>query len=51
MNHCYDRIPILYEGQIQFVDPITRQTHLAANVQNCTDRVKIFFEFDMDQED
>ena len=30
MNQCYDRIPTLYEGQIQFVDPIKRQTHPAA---------------------
>ena len=51
MNQCYDRIPILYEGQIQFVDPITRQTHPAANIQNCTDRIKDLFQFDMDQED
>ena len=51
MNQCYDRIPILYEGQIQFVDRITRQTHPAANIQNCTDRIKNLFQFDMDQED
>ena len=51
MNQCYDRIPTLYEGQIQFVDPITRQTHPAANIQNCTDRIKNLFQFDMNQED
>ena len=51
MNQCYDRIPILYEGKIQFVDPITRQTHPAADIQNCTDRMKNLFQFDMDQED
>ena len=51
MNQCYDRIPILYEGQIQFVCPITQQTHPAANVQNCTDQIKNLFQFDMDQED
>ena len=51
MSQCYDRIPILYEGQIHFVDPITRQRHPAANIQNCTDRIKNFFQFDMDQED
>ena len=51
MNQCYDRIPVLYEGQIQFVDPITRQTHPAANIQNCTDRIENPFQFDMDQED
>ena len=48
---CYDRIPIIYEGQIQFVDPITRQTHPAASIQNCTDRIRNQFQFDMDQED
>ena len=51
MNQCYDRIPIYYEGQIQFVDPITRQTHPAANIQHCTDRIKNLFQFDMVQED
>ena len=51
MNQCYDRIPILHEGQIQFVDPITRQTHPVANLQNCTDRSKNLFQFDMGQED
>ena len=50
MNQCYDWIPILYEGQFQFVDPITRQTHPAANIQNCTDRIKNIIQFDMDQE-
>ena len=51
MNQCYDRIPILYEGQIQFFEPITRQTHPAANIQSCTDRIRNLFQFDMDQED
>ena len=51
MNQCYDRIPILHEGQNQFVDPITRHTHPAANIQTCTDRIKNLFQFDMDQED
>ena len=51
MNQCYDRFPILYDGQIQFVHPITRQTHAAANIQTCTDGIKNLFEFDMDQED
>ena len=50
-NQCYDRIPIIYEGQIQFVDPISRQTHPAANQQNCIDRIKTLVQFDMDQED
>ena len=50
MNQCYHRIPILYEGQIQFVDHIKRQTNPAANLQSCTDRIKNLFHFDMDQE-
>ena len=40
MNQSYDRIPILYDCQIQFEDPITRQAHPEANIQNCTDRKK-----------
>ena len=51
MDQCHDGILILYESHIQFVDPITRQTHPAANLQDCTDRVKNLFQFDMDQED
>ena len=37
MNQCYDKIPILYEGEIRFVDPITRQTYPDAVPQNCSD--------------
>ena len=51
MNQCYDRIPILYEGKVQFVDSITRQTRPAAKLENYTDRIKNLFQFDMDQED
>ena len=51
MNQCYDRIPRLYEGQVQFVDPITRQTQPAANIQNFTHRMINLFQFHMDQED
>ena len=42
---------MLYEGQIHFVEPVTWQTHPAANLQNCTDRIKNLFQYDMDQED
>ena len=42
---------MLYENQLQLVDPVLRQTHPAANLQNCTDRIKNLFQFDMDQED
>ena len=51
MNLCYDRISILYDGQIRFVDPITRQTHPAANVEHSTDPIKNLLQFDIDQED
>ena len=51
MNHCCDRIPLHYEGQVQFVYSITRQTHTAANLQNCTDRRKNLVHLSMDQED
>ena len=51
MSQCYDRIPILYEGQIRFVDPITRQTYPDAVTQNCSDRIKKLFQLDLDQED
>ena len=51
MNDCYDRIPVLYEGEIRFVDPITRQTYPDAVTRNCSDRIKNLFQLDMDQED
>ena len=50
-NQCYDRLPFLYQGQIEFVVTITRQTYPAANYQNCSDRIKILFQLDMDQGD
>ena len=50
MNQCYVKIPILYEGEIRFVDPITRQTYPDAVPQNCSDRIKNLFQLDMDQE-
>ena len=51
MSQCYDRELILYEGEIRFVDAITRQTYPDAVTQNCSDRIKKLFQFDMDQED
>ena len=51
MSQCYDRIPILYGGEIRFVYPITRQTYPDAVTQNCSDRMKNVFQLDMDQED
>ena len=51
MNQCYDKIPILYRGQLQFVDPITRQTYPHTTTQNSSGRIKNLFQLDMDQED
>ena len=51
MNQCYDKIPILYRGQSQFVDPITRQTYPHATTQNCSDLIMNLFQLDMDHED
>ena len=51
MSQCYDRIPMPYEGEFRFVDPITRQTYHDAVTQNCSDRIKNIFQLDMDQED
>ena len=50
MNQCYDKIPIFYKNAILFVDPITRQTYPDAQVQNCSDRIKNLFQFDMEDE-
>ena len=49
-NQCYDKIPIFYKNAIFLVDPITRQTYPDAQVQNCSDRIKNFFQFDMEDE-
>ena len=51
MSQCYYRKTILYEGEIRFVDPITRQTYPDAVTQNCSDRIKNLFQFDMGQEE
>ena len=51
MNHCYDKISILYRGQIQFIGPLTQQTYPHATTQNCSDLIKNLFTLDMDQED
>ena len=37
MNQCYKRIPIMYEENILFVDPTTRQTFQSADLQDCSD--------------
>ena len=50
MNQWSDKVPILYKNAIFFVDPITRETYPDAQVQNCSDRIKNLFQFDMEDE-
>ena len=50
MNQCYDKFPIFYKNAIFFVDPINRQTYPDAQVQNCSDRIKNLFQFNMEDE-
>ena len=50
MNQCYDKISIFYRNAIFFVDPITPQIYPDARVQNCSDRIENFFQFDMEDE-
>ena len=51
LSQCYDKIPILYKGQIRFVDPITRHTLPDALSQNSSDATKNLVQMDMDQKD
>ena len=41
LNQCFDKRPILYQRQIQFIDPITREILPNAMPQNCSDPIKI----------
>ena len=47
-NQCCHKIPVFYKNAIFFVDPITRQTCPDAQFQNCSDRIKKLFQFDME---
>ena len=49
LNQCHDNVPILYKGQIHFVDLINRQTLPDALPQNCSDPIQNLFQMDMDQ--
>ena len=50
LNQCYDKISTFYKNAIFFVEPITRKTYPDAQVQNCSDRIKNLFQFDMEDE-
>ena len=51
LNQCYDKIPILHKGQIQFVDPITRKTLPDALPQNCSEPIRNVIQMNMGQKD
>ena len=51
INQCYDKMAIPYKGQIQFVDPTTRQTFPDAMSQNYSHPIKDLLQMDMDQKD
>ena len=50
LGKCYNRIPILYEDEIHFVDPISRQTFTEAEEQLCSDKHSNFFQLDVDDD-
>ena len=50
LNKCYNRIPILYEDEIHFVDPISRQTFIEAEEQLCSDKHSNLFQLDVDDD-
>ena len=50
LNKCYNRIPILYENEIHFVDPISRQTFTEAEEQLCSDKHSNLFQLDVDDD-
>ena len=51
MNKCYDKLPIFYNGQIKFVDTITRPTLPDTMPQDSSDHIKNLFQTDMDKID
>ena len=50
LSKCYNRIPILYEDAMHFVDPISRQTFTEAEEQLCSDKHLSLFQQDVDDD-
>ena len=46
LSKCYNRIPILFEDEIHFVDPISRQTFTEAEEQLCSGEHSNLFHLD-----
>ena len=50
LSKCYNRIPILYEDEIHFVNPISIQTFTEAGEQLCPDKHSNLFQLDVDDD-
>ena len=50
LSKCYNRIPILYEDEIHFVDPISRHTFTESEKQLCSDKHSNLFQLDVDDD-
>ena len=50
LSKFYNRIPILYEDEMHFVDPISRQTVTEAEEQLCYDKHSNLFQLDVDDD-
>ena len=49
-NKCYNRIPVLHEDEIHFVDPISRQTFTKAEEKLCSEKHSNLFQLDVDDD-
>ena len=50
MDQCFIRIAMMYSENIQFVDPITRQTFQSADLQDFPDQQINLFQLDVDDD-
>ena len=50
-DKCFDKIPILYQNEIKFVEPITRQTFSFASEIPCSKNTAKSFQLDIFDED
>ena len=50
MEECYNRIPIMYQNKIHFVDPITRKTYTSAEERSCVAKHDNLFQLDIEDD-
>ena len=50
LSKCYNRIPILYEDELHFVDSISRQAFTEAEEQLCSDKHSNLFQLGLDDD-